>query len=264
MEMLYVLKFGGNAIRGRKDLDRLSKEVRKLRDSGAAVIMVHGGGPEINEELERRGIVPVKVDGLRLTDAQTMDAVEYALSALNKQVVESLFAAGVRSEGIAAADFTVSEKLPPYVSKEGKKVDLGLVGDVVSVDSVKLIEKAHSDTMPVLYPVGSDKAGNRLNVNADSMAAGIAAAVKCDEMVQITDVPGVMLDVKDPSSVQPLLTLAEVDRFIADGTISGGMIPKVEACRSVILAGVKRVRMVNGKDPETPMLSGTAGTVITE
>lgn len=262
--MLYVLKFGGNAIRGEEDLARLANEIKGLKEKKAGVILVHGGGPEINEELERRGITPVKVDGLRVTDEATLSAVEHALSALNSKVVAALREAGLRAKGLAAAGYTVSKKLPPYRAADGKTVDLGLVGEVVSVNTKPLLRKAVSDIVPVIYPVSLDESGARLNVNADSMAAAIAAAVRCDEMVQITDVPGVMLDVSDPSSVRKELTLAQVDDLIRDGVITGGMIPKVEACRSAIEAGVRRVRMVNGKDPGTPMLSGTAGTVITK
>jgi acetylglutamate kinase len=127
-------------------------------------------------------------------------------------------------------------------------VDMGLVGDVVSVDLERIDSMLMAGKVPVIYPVGADRDGNALNVNADTMAAGIAAGMKVDEMIQITDVPGILLDISDPSTKQSVLTLSEVDVLIEKGIISGGMVPKVEACRRALEAGVSRVRMVNGKD----------------
>jgi acetylglutamate kinase len=120
----------------------------------------------------------------------------------------------------------------------------------------------------VIYPIGKDEKGNKLNVNADTMAAGIAAGIGCEELIMITDVPGILLDVKDPSSLVNKLTLKEVDELISNGTISGGMIPKVDACRSALEAGAKTVRMVNGKDPRsilTDLMKNVPhGTIITK
>lgn len=270
MDDVYLLKFGGNAIKGRDDLNRLSKEVAGLIHDGARIILVHGGGPEINAEMERIGMVPKKVAGVRVTDDATLQVAERVLKGINDEVVDALTQAGVNARGMPGLEVASFERKKPYTVRDGGVdvlVDLINVGEVTNVDLV-LIERMLADGVtPVIYPIGKDDLGH-LNVNADSMASGIAAGIRCREMIQITDVPGIMLDLNDPSSLQTLLTLAQVDGLIADGTISGGMVPKVEACRRALLAGVNKVRMVNGKDKKTivsdVMQDGIEhGTVIT-
>lgn len=249
--MSYLLKFGGNAISGTEDMARLSREIAGLVRDGKSIVLVHGGGPEINAELERRGIKPEKVAGVRITDVRTMKVVEEVLSSINRDMVGALIEAGVGAVGLAAKDVTVCVKKGPAEIREDGRVrmaDLGRVGDVVSVDLEKIDSLLSAGKVPVIYPVGADCDGNALNVNADTMAAGIAAGMKVEEMIQITDVPGILLDIRDPSTKQSVLTLAEVDVLTEKGIISGGMVPKVEACRRALEAGVSRVRMVNGKD----------------
>lgn len=254
LDDVFLLKFGGNAISGRDNLDRLSREIAGLIKDGAKIVLVHGGGPEINAELEKRGITPMKVAGLRITDDQTLEVAEEVLRNINRDVVDSLTCAGVEAIGIPGYFVTsCAKKKPVKVTDNGKEVEVDLqnVGDVVSTDVDTVEDLLRSGVTPVVYPIGSGDDMKHLNINADTMAAGIAAGIKCREMIQITDVPGIMLDINDPSTKQNLLTLAEVDALIADGTISGGMIPKVDACRNALNAGVAKVRMVNGKDPRS-------------
>ncbi|UAL07203.1 MAG: acetylglutamate kinase [Candidatus Methanogranum gryphiswaldense] len=251
MKNIYVLKFGGNAIRGKEDMMRLSNEIAQLIHDGAKIILVHGGGPEISEEMERRGMTPKKVGGVRVTDADALDVAEDVLRKLNADVVECLIEASIQALGCAGYTFTLCEKKAPYTVMEGGQevtVDLGLVGEVSDVDVDSIFDLLKAGITPVIYPIGKDALGNKLNVNADTMASGIAAGVKCKEMITITDVPGILTDINDPSSKIDKLTLKEVDELIASGVISGGMIPKVEACRNALNAGVQVVRMVNGKD----------------
>ena len=271
MDDIYLLKFGGNAIKGKEDLDRLSKEVAGLIKDGAKIIMVHGGGPEINAEMERIGLVPKKVAGLRITDDAVLEVAERVLRDINVQVVDAMVRANIDAVGLAGYDVASFERKKPYLVKENGEdvlVDLVNVGEVTDVDLDTIEDLLMKGVTPVIYPIGQDDRGH-LNVNADSMASGIAAGIRCREMIQITDVPGILLDIDDPSSLQTLLTLAQVDGLIADGTISGGMIPKVEACRRALLAGVSKVRMVNGKDKKSivsdVMQEGVEhGTVITK
>ncbi len=270
MENLYVLKFGGNAIRGRDDMLRLSREIAELIHDGDRIILVHGGGPEISEEMERRGMTPRKVCGVRVTDADSLDVAEIVLRRLNGEIVGCLQESGVQALGIPGYFCTVCERKPPMkVVEDGKEVevDLGLVGEVTGTDPQCLFDLLEQGITPVIYPIGKDADGRMLNVNADTMVAGIAAGVECREMITITDVPGIMLDINNSGSKVDSLTLDEVDGLIADGTISGGMIPKVEACRKALLAGVTTVRMVNGKDPRsiiTDIKKGVPhGTIIT-
>lgn len=268
---LYVLKFGGNAIRGRDDMLRLSREIAELIRGGDRIILVHGGGPEISEEMERRGMTPRKVCGVRVTDADSLDVAETVLRRLNGEIVGCLQESGVQALGIPGYFCTVCTKKPPMKAVEDGReveVDLGLVGEVSGTDPQCLFDLLDQGITPVVYPIGTDAEGRMLNVNADTMVAGIAAGVGCREMITITDVPGIMLDINNSGSKVDSLTLAEVDALIADGTISGGMIPKVEACRKALLAGVTTVRMVNGKDPRsiiTDIKKGVPhGTIITK
>ena len=265
----YVLKFGGNAIRGKEDLARLSKEIVLLMKNDISVVLVHGGGPEITDEMEKRGLVAKKVAGVRITDSAGLQVATDVLRQINNDVVTALRDAGAKAFGIAGFEFINAAKKEPMMAFENGKgllVDLGLVGDVDYVNTDYIDAVLKSGAVPVIFPICAGPTGH-LNVNADTVAAGIAAAMNVNEMIQITDVPGILMDVNDPKSKIDSLTLAEVDALIKDGTISGGMIPKVEACHSAIAAGVSKVRMVNGKDKTivSDLLSnGTHGTVITE
>ena len=270
MKDLYVLKFGGNAIRGREDMMRLSAEISELIRGGDKILLVHGGGPEISEEMERRGLTPRKVQGVRVTDEESLEVAETVLRRINQEIVGCLEESGVQAAGIPGYFCTVCARKPPVrVEEDGETVDvdLGLVGEVTGVDPNCLLDMLDEGITPVIYPIGKDAEGMKLNVNADTMVSGVAAGIGCKEMITITDVPGVLLDVDDPASKVNSLTLAEVDALIADGTISGGMIPKVEACRKALEAGVPMVRMVNGKDPRsiiTDIVKGKPhGTTIT-
>lgn len=268
MSDLYVLKFGGNAIRGHDDLMRLANEVAGMVRDGARVIMVHGGGPEISAEMEKRGLEPKKVNGVRVTDEAGLEVAEIVLRRLNSDVVDCLTEAGLTALGMPGYHCTVCARKPPMKAEDGTMVDLGLVGEVVGTDPNALFDLLDNGIVPVVYPIGKDEAGVMLNVNADTMVAGIAAEVGCTEMIAITDVPGILRDVNDMSSKIDRLSVEEVDALIADGTISGGMIPKVEACKKALLAGVSVVRMVNGKDERSivsDVMKGVAhGTVITK
>ena len=271
MDNLYVLKFGGNAIRGKEDLARLSSEIASMKRDGARIILVHGGGPEISEEMERRGMTPKKVAGVRVTDAAGLEVAELVLRRLNGDVVSCLQECGVTAIGMPGYMCTVCRRKAPVKAVEDgaeKEVDLGLVGEVEDTDPNSILDLLEQGITPVIYPIGKDARGTMLNVNADTMAAGIATGVRCREMIAITDVPGILRDVKDPDSKIDRISLAEVDALIEDGTIAGGMIPKVEACRNALLAGVPAVRMVNGKDPRSivsdVMKNVPHGTIITK
>ena len=271
MDNLYVLKFGGNAIRGREAMLRLGGEISKMTKAGAGIILVHGGGPEISEEMERRGLRPRKVAGVRVTDADGLEVAEKVLSEINGDVVGCLTESGVRAVGLPGYHCTLCvRKAPVETEEDGRKVlvDMGLVGEVSECDPTALMDLLDRGIVPVIYPIGKDKDGNKLNVNADTMAAGIAANVPCREMIAITDVPGILTDVGDPGSKLDRVTLKEIDGLIERGIISGGMVPKVEACRKAVLAGVSGVRMVNGTDPECILADvmeegNLRGTVIT-
>lgn len=249
----YLMKFGGNAIRGKKDLDRLAKEIASLISKKAKIILVHGGGPEITAEIEKRGMTTKMVGGFRITDAAVLKVADEVLKGLNDDVIDSLKKAGVKAKGMPGYEGNVITcvKKDPIKVKDGNDtitVDLGLVGEVDKVKTDHINGLLTKGIMPVIYPICATADGTKMNVNADTVASGIAAAIGCKEMIFITDVPGILLDVKDPSSKLDTVSLKKIDELIASGVISGGMIPKVEACRKAIQEGVSAVRMVNGKD----------------
>ncbi len=267
MPGLYLLKFGGNAIRGREDMLRLSREVKEFVDAGHHVVLVHGGGPEISEEMERRGMSPKKVAGVRVTDEASLEVAEMVLRWINDDMVDCLTECDIEAIGMPGYMCTVCTRKSPMIV-DGEEVDLGLVGEVSDVDPSSVKDLLDSGVVPVFYPIGKDADGNMLNVNADTMAAGIAAGIGCSEMITITDVPGILMDVSDPNSKLNSVTLADIDRLITDGVISGGMIPKVEACRKALEAGAGMVRMVNGRDQRnivSDVIRGVShGTLITK
>jgi len=269
MRQIYLLKFGGNALSGKDDLRRLSREVAELVKDGTEIVLVHGGGPEISAEMEKRGFKPVKIAGVRITDEQGLAVAEEVLKRINGDVVDCLEEAGVNAVGMPGYFCSECRRKAPYHGPDdtGKQVtvDLGLVGEVVKVDTQTVLDMLNEDIVPVIYPIGAEGT-QHLNVNADTMAAGLAAGLKCKEMIAITDVPGILRDVHDQSSKIDQVTLGQLDDLIATGIVSGGMVPKVEACRQAILAGVGAVRMVNGKDPNnivTDVMRGVPhGTLI--
>ncbi|MDR2866466.1 MAG: acetylglutamate kinase [Methanomassiliicoccaceae archaeon] len=253
---IYLMKFGGNAIRGKEDLDRLAAEMAQLVKKGAKIILVHGGGPEITAEIEKRGMRTTMAGGFRITDDEVLKVADEVLKGLNDDVLDSLKKAGVKAKGMPGYEGNVIScvKKEPITVKDGETtitVDLGLVGEVDKVRTEYLKDLLSQEVLPVIYPICADGSGSRMNVNADTVASGIAAAAGCRELIFITDVPGILRNLKDPGSKIDSVTLEDIDALIADGTISGGMIPKVEACRKAILSGVSAVRMVNGKDKES-------------
>ena len=267
----YLLKFGGNALSGEGALDRLCSDIAEMLSHGHEVMVVHGGGPEISAEMERRGMEPRKVAGLRITDEATLEVAETVLRRINDSVVEALGRAGVSSIGMPAYMCSLCRRKDPVKVKDGDEtveVDLGLVGEVVDADlsSADDVIRA-TGGVPVLYPIGKDAEGRKLNINADTLASAVAVAWKCDEMVAITDVPGILRDVHDHDSKIDTITVDEVHALVEQGVISGGMIPKVEACIRALSAGVPKVRMVDGGDKEHIITESTngrqKGTVIT-
>lgn len=253
---VYLVKFGGSTLEDAENARRLLQQAADAAVAGKRVIIVHGGGPEINEEMVRRGLKPRKIGGIRVTDEPAMEAVEDVLRAINGRVTETVKECGAQAIGVPAYFFSESKRKGSVTvaNEDGstETVDLGYAGDPVAVDPVTLTDLLAEGVVPVVYTVGSD-GEHHLNVNADDMSAAIAAAVKVKEMITVTDVPGILRNFPDVSSKVDRATLADIDAMIADGTISGGMLPKVAACRKAVEAGARSVRMVDGKDPR-PML----------
>ncbi len=268
-----VIKFGGNSLSDEGDLSRFSKDIAQLVSLGLRPVIVHGGGPEITKEMDDRGMKARKVNGLRITDDATLQVAMEVLASINAQIVQALRATNIRSMGMPGSDgktIVCRRKPPMRVESENDtftEVDLGNVGDVIRVNPAQIDRLCASGFVPVIYPICADQSGNLMNVNADTAAAHLATALRSEEMVLVTDVPGIMEDQQHQESLINEISFNGVDELIKAGIVTGGMVPKVEACKIALRKGVKAAHMVHGKEPQVlinSLLKGAqTGTRIT-
>jgi len=247
--MTRVTKIGGNELNVPGFLEELADIHSRLTQMGGWAVIVHGGGQDIADLQSQLGIEPVKVDGLRVTDAASLAVAEMVLSGrANKQIVRALLAAGLDAVGLSGVD----GRLLTAAKKQHPTVDLGLVGEVTAVRLPLLRHLLQAGIIPVISPISLGDDGQTYNVNADEAAAAIAAALGADTLDFISNVPGVLAG----GELVPYLTPDEAEALIADGTISGGMIPKVRAALDALARGVAQVRIV-----DLVGLRGGGGTV---
>jgi len=239
-----VIKYGGSALVNPEIKETIIKDIVLMKLVGMKPVIVHGGGKDISSFLNKLGIESKFVNGLRVTDEATMEVAEMVLAGkLNKQIVTDIGLHGVKAVGITGKDGN-----SVYAKKiEKDNVDYGFVGDIVKVDPALIKSLIDSDFIPVIAPVGRDDAGQSYNINADYMAVAIAGALKAEKLVFLTDVAGVLKDVNDPESIISFMNAAQVPALIEDGTISGGMIPKVECCMAAVREGVNNVHILDGR-----------------
>jgi acetylglutamate kinase len=235
--MLIVLKYGGNAMTAGA-ADPVLDELAQLARAGTAVVLVHGGGPQIDAALHEKGIAEERIEGLRVTSAAARDVVEAVLcGTVNKDLVRGLLARGARAFGFCGQDGAVLTARRMHVPGG----DLGFVGEPVAVDAALLRGVLGLGVLPVIAPLGLDPAaGVALNLNADTAAGAIAAALQADAYVVLTNVAGVRRDRNDPGSLIARLTVGEADGFLADGTFSDGMRPKMRAAIEAVAGGARR------------------------
>lgn len=248
-----VVKYGGNAMLN-EDLKRyVMEDIVLLNTIGIKVVLVHGGGPEINAMLEKIGKESKFINGLRYTDAETMEVVQMVLAGkLNKGIVGMLVQQGGKAVGLSGTDGGLlrAKKL----EKDG--VDLGFVGEVTQVNPEIIQSLLNENCIPVVSTValGEDGDNIRYNINADTAAAKIAIALQAEKFVQLTNVPGVLKDVNDPTSLIQRIRISDVQSFFDDGTISGGMIPKIECCMLARNGGVPRTHIIDGRVPHSLLI----------
>jgi acetylglutamate kinase len=262
-----LIKYGGHAMAGNGDGDPFAHDIALLKQVGIDPIIVHGGGPQIGQMLTRLGIKSSFVDGLRVTDRETMEVVEMVLAGtINKQLVAAINAAGGCAIGLSGKDGGLirARKLARSRVENGVSVavDLGFVGEPEHIEEHVLTTFRRSDIIPVIAPIGVGAAGETYNINADTVAGAIAAALKAKRFLLLTDVPGV-LDADKRLIAE--LSAGEARRLIAEGTISGGMIPKVETCLAAVEGGVEAAVIVDGRVPHAILLelfTEGAGTLI--
>lgn len=239
-----VIKYGGSALVNGEIRKTLMQDIALMKYVGFKPVIVHGGGPEINAMLARLGIKSRFVNGIRVTDEQTMEVVEMVLTGkLNKEITTDLTLHGIHAAGISGKD---GATLQAKRMRPGGE-DIGFVGEVTHVDTTLLKTLVENDFVPVISPVGADAYGRSYNINADYAAVKIAGALRADKLVFLTDVEGVLQDPDDPSSVLSRVTYEDIRKMIADGVISGGMLPKVECCMAAVEAGVQHVHILDGQ-----------------
>ena len=264
-----VIKLGGAALDDAKAFSDLITDVVFMNTVGIHVVIVHGGGKAINNALEQAGLTVQFIKGQRYTDQRTLTVVEHVLcNEINRQIVSQIERLGSEAMGLhtLASCVLFGEKM--FLEEDGKKIDLGMVGKITEVN-VKLISLlCRSGTIPVIAPLARDKAGGKLNCNADSAAGEVAAALKADKFVVVSDVHGIRAVENDPNSRISQASQADIHRMIADGTITGGMLPKVQACLRALEGGVKRTHIIDGRFAHSLLLEiftdEGIGTLITK
>ena len=244
-----VIKYGGAAMKDSSLKEKVIRDIVFMACVGIRPIVVHGGGPEINTWLDKLGIEPQFKNGLRVTDAATMEVVEMVLvGRVNKEIVSLINQAGLSAVGLCGKDGNLVKARP-----EGQE-GIGFVGEVSSVN-VRLIESLLKDGhIPVISSVAADDSGQAYNINADTVAGELAAALGAEKLILLTDTAGILQDYHDPSSLIAKLDIQEARQLISTGVVSGGMIPKVNCCVRSLAQGVKAAHIIDGRIPHALLL----------
>ncbi len=243
-----VIKYGGNAMINRELQQQVMQDIALLRLIGVKVVLVHGGGPEISDLMNRLGKKAEFVDGLRVTDRETMDIAQMVLAGkINKSLVNLIEAAGGKAIGVSGMDGRL-------VEARTKDERLGYVGEITKINSSLLSDLLEKDYIPVVATLGCDKQGNTYNINGDTVAAYIAGALEAERLIMMTDIAGVLMDKEDPSSLVASLTVNEALDLKAKGVIAGGMIPKIDCCVTAVKKGVKKVVVMDGRVPHAILM----------
>lgn len=254
----FVIKYGGHAMGNERTAETFARDIVILKAVGINPVIVHGGGPQIGAMLERMKIQSSFIDGLRVTDAATVEIVEMVLSGtINKQIVTALNQAGGTAIGISGKDGNLIEaqqlkrkKKDPDSNIE-KVLDLGFVGEPTKINPEPIRSIVASGMIPVIAPIGMGPNGETYNINADTAAGAIASALKATKLMMLTDVPGILTKEKQLISA---IDAKEIDGLLADGTITGGMIPKVETCVHALNSGVEAAHILDGRIPHVLLI----------
>jgi acetylglutamate kinase len=235
-----VVKFGGNAMTDAALARQFAEDVVLMHTVGIRIVVVHGGGPQIGELLARLGIQSEFRDGLRVTDAATLDVARMVLEGkVSSEIVAAINVHGDYAVGLSGADAGL-------IRASARDPELGFVGDITSVNPHIIDRLLAEEFIPVISTIGSDDSGQAYNINADTVATAVAQAMKAEKLIYLTDVDGLLADVDDPSSLISSIDVKSVHDMIATGALRGGMIPKARACIDAVEAGVRSVHMVNG------------------
>ena len=251
-----LIKVGGSVMENDDHLDSLLRDIAFLDAVGIKVVLVHGGGKAISRALKESGLEPRFLAGLRVTDEQTMEIVRRTLNnVVNRDLVRRLQAMQTNARPLHGNWMFRVKKVMKLDPTTGEALDHGYVGEPVGVDTRAVVEMLEAGIVPVVTPIGTGVDDDHLyNVNADSAAAMLAKALKVRKFAVISDVPGLLRDPADPSTLLATLRLGSIEKLKKDGTISGGMLPKIEGCEDAIRAGVRKVHLVDGRMPHSLLL----------
>lgn len=245
---IVVVKYGGNAMINEKLKQQVMEDIVLLWLIGIKIVLVHGGGPEISDLMTRLGKKAEFVDGLRVTDKETVDIVQMVLAGkVNKTLVNLLEMKGGRAMGISGMDGRLIEA-------EIKDERLGYVGKITNVNITPINDLLEKGYIPVVSTVGCDRQGNSFNINGDTAAAFIAGALKAERLIMMTDIAGILRDRDDPSTLIPDVTIDEAEELKAEGVVSGGMVPKVDCCVKALKKGVENVVIMDGRVPHSILM----------
>ncbi len=243
-----VVKYGGNAMVSAGLKHDVMSDIILLTMVGIKVVLVHGGGPEISEMLGRLGVKTRFVGGLRYTDETTAEVVQMVLAGkTNKDLVSLIGTLGGRALGLCGIDGGMIQAKP-------KSAELGLVGEITSVDPRPIVNALQSGYIPVVATVGTDAQGNTYNINADTAAAAIAVALGAENLITLTDIRGLMQDLNDPDSLIREVKVGRIAQLIQSGVVAGGMIPKVQSCEQAVRGGVGKAVMIDGRIPHSILI----------
>ena len=257
-----VIKYGGNAMVNEQLKQQVMEDIVLLWLIGVKVVLIHGGGPEINETMEKLGKKAVFVDGLRVTDKETVDIVQMVLAGkVNKTLVNLLQSKGGHAVGVSGIDGGILEAT-------AKNEILGYVGKITKVRTQPITDLLEKNYIPVISTVASDRQGNVYNINGDTAAAYIAGALGAERLIMMTDIAGILKDKDDPTTLIPQITVSDAKKLYEDGVISGGMIPKVDCCIEALEHGVNNVIIMDGRIPHSILMElltdEGAGTMVTK
>ena len=245
---IVVVKYGGNAMINEQLKQQVMEDITLLWLIGVKVVLVHGGGPEINELMNKVGKIPQFVDGLRVTDKETVDIVQMVLAGkVNKDLVKLIQSKGGHAVGLSGIDGGILEA-------EVKNEALGYVGRITKVRTKPITDLLENHYIPVISTVASDHEGNSYNINGDTAAAVIAGALGAERLIMMTDIAGILEDKDDPSTLIPRITVSEAKKLYDKGVISGGMIPKVDCCIEALDKGVGVVVIMDGRVPHSILM----------
>ena len=243
----FVIKYGGSIIENEVSKKAFIEDVVLLKLMGINIIIVHGGGPDISKFLNKLNIKTKFINGLRETTDEMMSIVEMVLSGkINKELTSMLCSHGMSSIGISGKDGNLIVAKKKYVEFENKEIDLGCVGEVESINQKVLLDLLEKDYIPVISPVGCDLECNTYNINADYAAAAISASLQAEKLIFLTDVDGVYKDINDESSFISRIYVDDIKKYIKNGILTGGMIPKMECCIDAIEGGTESVHLISG------------------